>query len=433
MHVLIVDDQVSLVKGLLHACKKKDWVAEFALSAEEALRVLREKHFDGIVSDLRMPGLSGLAFVKEVLHNTKAEGEKPFFILISAYLTLEDSLQALRLGVSDLFQKPFEIETLLGRMEELWALKKMSKKNSLIPISESRLARWMKGWDEYFLVEQKVSAEKSYWNYFSMPKKINTALRVGIGFDCSPKIWARLEGALLLSLEQEVSLAYFFDFLKVREADLLLDEKKQGLCVLDVQGDKCWGLFFGNLRGKGFSVIEGKLESDVFQGTQELDFEEVKTVQFSPLSFSGTFYMEPPVFFLTRKLKDPRIPAVDFENGKIMETLSYFGDCLAERKWEFTDQVQTLSCLAEILTLCQEWRLKNVSVCLEENSLRVEGSDLSKQWQNSVALIHQELAQDSPNDLLRVPSSEDFLKRLTGEGIRFEGDVLCFTPLRSVS
>jgi CheY-like chemotaxis protein len=405
MRVLIVDDQVSVSKGLQHACKKKGWAVELALSAEEALTFLKKPgdDFDGIVSDLRMPGLSGLELAKKVLATDTQNWEgKPFFILISAYLTLEDSLQALRLGVSDVFQKPFELEALLRRMEELRTLKKISKKKEKISIPTPALNRCIKGWDEYFLVEQKAST--SCWNYFSMPKKWDATLRVAIGLDCTSELWARLEGALLFSLE--VSLECFFDFLKTRGAtDLLFDEKKHGLCVLDFEKNGCQGLFFGKLKSTGPRI----------PGIHAIDLSE--TLQLSPMTVAG----ESPLFFLSRKPPWPLIQKLDFENGKLMETLAYFGECLAEKQWALSAQVRTLSSLAEVLTHCQEVGIKSVLVSLTETHLRVEGLDISKRWQDAG------MAMDGEDHLLQIPNSEDFVKHVTDGEILFEKNALSFS------
>jgi putative nucleotidyltransferase with HDIG domain len=67
-HVLFVDDEERILDGLKRSLNDicDDWKMEFALSAEDALGILRQQPVDAIVTDLRMPGMDGLALLDAV-------------------------------------------------------------------------------------------------------------------------------------------------------------------------------------------------------------------------------------------------------------------------------------------------------------------------------------------------------------------------------
>lgn len=69
--------------------------------------------FDLVVSDIRMPGLTGL----EVLERAEAQGERPPMILISAFCDQETEDIARRLGAEELLPKPFSNDQLIARVK----------------------------------------------------------------------------------------------------------------------------------------------------------------------------------------------------------------------------------------------------------------------------------------------------------------------------
>jgi two-component system response regulator AtoC len=113
--VLVVDDDASL-RGVITAAVAP--VASRVIEAASALRaleVLREENVDVIVSDLRMPGLDGLGFLRRV----REEQPRARFVLITAHGDMDVVIRALREGASDFLAKPFENEALRGIVKGL--------------------------------------------------------------------------------------------------------------------------------------------------------------------------------------------------------------------------------------------------------------------------------------------------------------------------
>lgn len=109
MKIAVVEDDINMRKSLSLALKSEGYeVVEFR-NAIDALKKL-DNSINLIISDITMPKMDGIDFVKEL--NGKYE-----VILITGNATLNRAIEALRLGVKDFLTKPFEIEDLIAAIE----------------------------------------------------------------------------------------------------------------------------------------------------------------------------------------------------------------------------------------------------------------------------------------------------------------------------
>ena len=102
--MLIVDDERETTE-MLSDLLSVNLECETAGSAEEALARLREREFRLVISDITMPGMSGLELVPHV----KQISPDALVIMISGLLTVESAIEAMRLGAFDYVMKPFEL------------------------------------------------------------------------------------------------------------------------------------------------------------------------------------------------------------------------------------------------------------------------------------------------------------------------------------
>ena len=113
--VLIVDDEPEVRSALLEALRMQGYSAEAAASAEEALVLLADQPFPVVLTDLHMPGgPTGL----ELIAMVKQRHPDTLCVLVTAFATLDTSIEALKRGAYDLIQKPFrlsEMEVVLDR------------------------------------------------------------------------------------------------------------------------------------------------------------------------------------------------------------------------------------------------------------------------------------------------------------------------------
>lgn len=111
MKIALVEDDINMRKSLEMAflCYPEYELKTFK-NPKEALKSIDDS-FDLIISDLTMPGMDGLEFVKEL------DGRFPV-IIITGNATLNRAIDSIRLGVKDFITKPFEIQTLIGAIQK---------------------------------------------------------------------------------------------------------------------------------------------------------------------------------------------------------------------------------------------------------------------------------------------------------------------------
>ena len=102
--ILIVDDEVEITE-ILADLLSEDYECLKAGSAEDALARLRESEFQLVISDITMPGMSGL----EMIPHVKELSPETVVVMISGMQTVESAIGALRLGAFDYLMKPFDL------------------------------------------------------------------------------------------------------------------------------------------------------------------------------------------------------------------------------------------------------------------------------------------------------------------------------------
>ena len=102
--ILIVDDEIEITE-ILADLLSDEYQCLKAGSAEEALARLREAEFHLVISDITMPGMSGL----EMIPHVKQLSPDTVVVMISGMQTVESAIGALRLGAFDYLMKPFDL------------------------------------------------------------------------------------------------------------------------------------------------------------------------------------------------------------------------------------------------------------------------------------------------------------------------------------
>jgi len=105
--VLIVDDEKHTREGLQQALQEH-YDVSVAASADEAFNLMDAQEFEVIITDLRMPGKSGLKVIDKAL----ALPNKPAVIMMTAYGSIDSAVEAMKRGAVDFLTKPVQIERL---------------------------------------------------------------------------------------------------------------------------------------------------------------------------------------------------------------------------------------------------------------------------------------------------------------------------------
>jgi DNA-binding NtrC family response regulator len=101
--ILVVDDEKTIRMSLSIALESPGMEIDTAVNGEDALEKLREREYDLILLDLRMPGMDGM----EVLRRVRDIRPDIRVVIITAYGTIESAVEAMKLGAADFIQKPF--------------------------------------------------------------------------------------------------------------------------------------------------------------------------------------------------------------------------------------------------------------------------------------------------------------------------------------
>jgi two-component system response regulator AtoC len=121
-HILIIDDEENMRHMLSVMLTRQGYVADSAAHGEEGLLRIKEKIYDFILCDIRMPEMDGKTFLAKALEQSAIAP----VIMMSAYGTVETAVECMKMGAYDFISKPFkkdEIMMVLKKAEERERLK----------------------------------------------------------------------------------------------------------------------------------------------------------------------------------------------------------------------------------------------------------------------------------------------------------------------
>lgn len=123
--ILVIDDDEIAKDVVVSLLKKEGFFVKSARDGLEGIREIRTKDFDLIITDLKMPGADGI----EVLKEAKRLKKNVLVVIITAYGTLENAIEAIRLGAYDYITKPFKLQELLILVENAMKKHELMKEN----------------------------------------------------------------------------------------------------------------------------------------------------------------------------------------------------------------------------------------------------------------------------------------------------------------
>ena len=112
-NVLIVDDEEDFRETLTKRLKKREVDASGVPSGEEAIKLLKDKMFDVVILDIKMPGgmdgIEALAEIKKIQPLAEV-------ILLTGHASVETSIEGMKLGAFDYLLKPIKLDELLKKI-----------------------------------------------------------------------------------------------------------------------------------------------------------------------------------------------------------------------------------------------------------------------------------------------------------------------------
>ncbi|UCG59408.1 MAG: sigma-54-dependent Fis family transcriptional regulator [Phycisphaerales bacterium] len=126
--LLIVDDEPLKRVVMLERLKEEGYVVDAYDSPLAAEKVLARNSYDVILTDIRMPGLDGISFLKKI----KDRDRNQAVIVMTAFATVETAIEAMKQGAYDYLQKPFSTEELILKLGRLLRYKGIEEENRLL-------------------------------------------------------------------------------------------------------------------------------------------------------------------------------------------------------------------------------------------------------------------------------------------------------------
>ncbi|WP_461829537.1 sigma-54-dependent transcriptional regulator [Aquifex sp.] len=124
--ILLVEDDKNLRYLIKKKLEEKKYIVDEASQGEEAVKKLREKCYDVVLLDIRLPDMDGLEIVKEFSQT------EPKFIIITGYGDIRTAITAVKYGAYDFIQKPFNFDLLEVSIEKALKEKKLEEENKAL-------------------------------------------------------------------------------------------------------------------------------------------------------------------------------------------------------------------------------------------------------------------------------------------------------------
>jgi DNA-binding NtrC family response regulator len=118
--ILLVDDEVVFANNMSKLLSRRGYQMKAVNSGDQALQALMESAFDVMVLDLKMPGLDGIATIREM----KKLGLLTEVLILTGHGSIDLALEALQMGAYDFVTKPCGIEEIVSKIEAAFERRK---------------------------------------------------------------------------------------------------------------------------------------------------------------------------------------------------------------------------------------------------------------------------------------------------------------------
>jgi len=115
MRILLIEDEIKTLHSLRQGLEEQGWTVNTATDGETGFRLASQQDYDVVISDITMPGLSGL----EMCRSLRKNGLETPILLLTALGDTDDKVTGFEAGADDYLTKPFEFRELLARVRAL--------------------------------------------------------------------------------------------------------------------------------------------------------------------------------------------------------------------------------------------------------------------------------------------------------------------------
>jgi len=123
--VLLAEDEVTIAVTLRDDLEDAGHEVLHAVDTGEALTILEERNPDVVLTDIRMPGAGGMTVLKKAI---ELDPDRPV-IVMTGFATVDQAVEAMRLGAANYIQKPFRNEAIVGMVESATRVRALEAEN----------------------------------------------------------------------------------------------------------------------------------------------------------------------------------------------------------------------------------------------------------------------------------------------------------------
>ncbi len=124
--ILLIDDDDSLRRVMEFSLAEAGYRVQAAPNGEEGLRLFGQGAFDAVITDITMPGMNGM----EVLAQVRERDERLPVVVITAYGTIENAVEAMKKGAFDYITKPFNRDELRLTLDRALRMRRLERENA---------------------------------------------------------------------------------------------------------------------------------------------------------------------------------------------------------------------------------------------------------------------------------------------------------------
>jgi DNA-binding response OmpR family regulator len=155
-HVLLVEDESSVAKGLAMVMREEGYEVDIADTGQGALQKFGGNGFDLLVADLRLPDIDGMEVIQHV--RQKRPGTK--VLIVTGYPSVSSAVQAVKMGVSDYLRKPFTDDEFIAAVRNAYQERERESLEELIVGTQrERLIQR----EEVIRVLERASQDEEFW------------------------------------------------------------------------------------------------------------------------------------------------------------------------------------------------------------------------------------------------------------------------------
>jgi DNA-binding NtrC family response regulator len=126
--ILVIDDEPTIGRGCHLVLTEQGFVVETSQTGQDGLKFLDQEDFDLLLLDIKLPDIDGM----EILSSVRRDHPDIYVIVITGYSTVQNAVEAMKLGAYDYLSKPFSDEELSLTVKRALEKKKMSEENKTL-------------------------------------------------------------------------------------------------------------------------------------------------------------------------------------------------------------------------------------------------------------------------------------------------------------